>query len=144
MKKNQNIIKHTGKVIFINEEKIQVEIINKSACASCHAKSMCSISDMKNKIIDINNTGNYNIRLADEVLVCLAESLGIRAVLIIYLIPLILLLILLLSLPKIFDEELFVGLGIISALGLYYFVIYLFRSRLAKKYVFYIEPRMGK
>jgi len=50
-----NNIEHPGVVTSITNEFITVEILNKSACAACHAKGVCIASDESIKTIDIPN-----------------------------------------------------------------------------------------
>ncbi len=49
---NKDTISHDGQVVEILPDKYKIKIITKSACASCHAKSVCNPSDQAEKIID--------------------------------------------------------------------------------------------
>ncbi|MBQ7017571.1 MAG: SoxR reducing system RseC family protein [Bacteroidales bacterium] len=131
-------VSHRGTIISIEEGNIKVEIINKSMCAACHAKGFCSAGDSKDKVIDVlyYNNGEYSV--GDEVEVVMRRSMGFKAVWISYVIPLAILLIFLLTLQRLDLTELQAGGCALLAVCLYYVVIYLFRDRIADKFVFTI------
>lgn len=55
MAKKTDNIEHPGVVTSVTGEFITVEILNKSACAACHAKGVCIASDESIRTIDIPN-----------------------------------------------------------------------------------------
>ena len=135
----RNEISHRGKIMAITPELTTVEIISTSACAECHAKGMCGMSESKVKEISVPSDPYSSHEVGDEVDVVLKKSMGLKAVWISYVIPLFILMILILSLSSVTGNEAFVGLGSIAGVALYYLIIYLFRDRLAKDFVFYIR-----
>ena len=136
---SKNEISHKGVIKSITPELTTVEILSTSACAECHAKGMCGMSESKVKEISVP-TDPYSVHeVGDEVQVMLKKSMGLKAVWISYVIPLFILMILILSLSSVTGNEAFVGLGSIAGVALYYLIIYLFRDRLAKDFVFYIR-----
>ena len=46
------IATHKGKGVQLNGVNVSVMIESQSACAACHAKGMCTLSDKEDKIID--------------------------------------------------------------------------------------------
>jgi len=140
----KNEISHLGKIVEITPELTTVEIISSSACSACHAKGVCGVSEEKVKLIGVP-TDPYTLReVGDEVQVVLKRSMGLKAVWLSYVIPLLILMILILSLSSVTVHELYVGLISVGAVALYYLVIYLLRDRLAKDFVFYIKDAPGK
>ena len=136
---SKNEISHKGVIKSITPELTTVEILSTSACAECHAKGMCGMSESKVKEISVP-TDPYSVHeVGEEVQVMLKKSMGLKAVWISYVIPLFILMILILSLSSVNVHEAYVGLGAIAGVALYYLVIYLFRSRLANDFVFYIK-----
>ena len=136
-KKNEII--HPGKIVEITPNFTTVEITVSSACASCHAKGLCGMSEEEDKIIMVP-TDPYTIRaVGDEVTVKTKMTMGLKAVWISYVIPLVILLILILSLSAVFEKEYMTGLVSIAGVASYYFGIWLFRDRLSNEFVFYIE-----
>ena len=78
-------------------------------------------------------------KVGDEVEVCTKMTMGLKAVWISYVIPLAVLMILILSLSGVFETEVFRGLAAIAGVGVYYFIIWLFRDRLKNEFTFYIK-----
>lgn len=132
-------IEHEGVIIGIDSDFISVEILSQSACSSCNAKSMCSMSEVKAKIIQVENRGFNLYEKGERVNVLLKRSLGFRALWISYLIPLIILLVLLVVLSTVSVDELSMGLSVIAIIALYYFVVYLLRDKIKKDFIFTIE-----
>ena len=137
MKKNE--ITHRGKIVEITPDFTTIEIIASSACSSCHAKSLCGMSEDQEKLIMLATDPYAAHKVGDEVEVCTKMTMGLKAVWISYVIPLAVLMILILSLSGVFETEVFRGLAAIAGVGVYYFVIWLFRDRLKNEFTFYIK-----
>jgi sigma-E factor negative regulatory protein RseC len=131
-------VTHKGTIIEITQECIRVEIINKSMCAACHAKGFCSAGDTKDKIIDVEYYNNGEFAVGDEVEVIMNRSMGFKAVWISYVVPLVILLIFLLTLQGLGFSELHSGLFALLSVCVYYLLVYLFKDKLANKFVFTI------
>lgn len=132
-------ISHQGLIVEMNDQKISVQIISLSACATCRAKGMCSASDMTEKLIEVKNDHKYVFHTGDRVNLVMKQSLGNRAVILGYLFPFILLLVTLLVSSQ-YTGELYAGLLSLAVLVPYYVILYLFRDRLSKTFNFGIEP----
>ncbi len=139
MKNSGDIIEHKGEIIEIGIDYIMVEIISQSACSSCNAKSMCSMSEAESKVVEVENKGYEMFEVGETVNVILRKSLGFKALYISYLIPLLILILILLSLSSFGIGELTTGLSIIIALAVYYIGVYLLRDRFKREFVFTIE-----
>ena len=137
MKKNE--ITHRGKIVEITPDFTTIEIIASSACSSCHAKNLCGMSEDQEKHIMLPTDPYATHQIGDEVEVCTKMTMGLKAVWISYVIPLAVLMILILSLSGVFETEVFRGLAAIAGVGVYYFVIWLFRDRLKNEFTFYIK-----
>ncbi len=132
-------ISHKAKVLKITPEYTTVEILVSSACVSCHAKGMCGMSEEKEKVLMLPTDpyGDYNV--GDEVEIIGKRSMGLKAVWLSYVVPLAILMLLIFILSRFVAQELYIGLGAVAGVALYYFVIYLLKNRLAKDFVFYIK-----
>ena len=135
----KNEIAHSGRIVEITPDFTTVEIIASSACSSCHAKQLCGMSEDQEKLIMVPTDGFAERKVGDEVQVLTKMTMGLKAVWISYVIPLVILMILILSLSKAFDNEFLCGLAAVAGVGLYYFGIWLFRDRLSNEFVFYIK-----
>ena len=134
-----NEIVHLGKVIEMTPDFTTVEITVSSACASCHAKSLCGMSEEQDKVIMLPTDPYATYNVGDQVQVCTKMSMGLKAAWISYVIPLAVLMVLILTLTSAGVNE-FISAGVsIGGVGLYYFVIWLFRKRLQNEFVFYIK-----
>ena len=131
-------IKHRGRVCAITPEGVYVEILNKSMCAACHARSLCTLGDEQIKTILIKYCDRLQYSVGEEVEVIMRQTLGLKAVLFSYINPLIILMILLLSLRGIGIGELMSAFFAILAVALYFLVLYLCRNKIAKSFIFTI------
>lgn len=135
----RNEIAHEGRIVEITPDFTTVEIIVSSACSACHAKTLCGMSEDKEKLIMVPTDGFRELHVGDQVTVMTKMSMGLKAVWISYVIPLAVLMILILTLSGFFDNEFLCGLLSIAGVAVYYFVVWLFRDRLSNEFVFYIK-----
>lgn len=139
----KNEIKHKAKVLEMTPDFTTVEIVVSSACSECHAKGLCGISEEEQKVISLPTDPYATYNVGDEVELCTKRTMGMKAVWISYVIPLMVLMILILSLSKVFaayeQSEVISGLGALAGVAVYYFVIWLLRGRLNNEFVFYIK-----
>ncbi len=134
----KNIIEHKGKIDSIEGNRIKVHFLNISACASCHAKGVCTASDMENKEVEvIDYSGNFN--KGEEVRVLLQQSLGFKALLWGYVVPFLVVLTGLFVLSSLTDNEVIAGVGALSLLVPYYIALYLLKERIKKVFSFTIQ-----
>lgn len=137
-------VEHEGRIIGISEDFISVEIVNKSACAACHAKGVCAASDESIKVIEVPydiHTLTSDYKTGDQVNVVMKGSLGLKAIWIAYVVPLIVLVASVVTLSLLGLSEVWVGLGTLVILAVYYFGVFLCRKKLSKIFTFYIEPK---
>ena len=137
-------IEHEGTVIAVDKDYISVEILNKSACAACHAKAVCGASDQSIKVVEVAQdittlTADYQV--GERVNVVMSSSMGLTAVWLCYVVPLIVLLASIFILSKCGAGELAVGLGSLGVVAVYYFGVYLFRNKISKIFTFSIEKQ---
>lgn len=130
---------HEGIVRSVDGNRLTVEIVSKSMCASCHAKGACSASDMKIKEIDVVAEGNETYAAGEKVNLVISHGNGLKAVLFSYIFPLAILMFLLLYLQSAKVSEpvsALVGAGSVAA---YYFLLFLFRKKIDSKIHFRVE-----
>lgn len=132
-------IRHRGKIVDIDPVVTKVEILRTSACSACHAKELCGFSEEEKRIVDVATSGFDPHQIGEEVTLCMKKSMGMKAVWIAYVIPLVILVITVLALSAFGLGELAMGLGAIAAVALYYVVILCFRDRLSNEFIFYIK-----
>ena len=129
---------HIGTVRAIHDGQRDVEIVQKSACSGCHLKSACTSSDQAEKIIEVPYFGN-EYHVGDEVTVVGSNRMGWEAIAYAFFIPFLLMLLSLVAIIEILNDELLAGLISLGILIPYYVVLYFFRDKLKRKFVFYIK-----
>ncbi|MBQ0073771.1 MAG: SoxR reducing system RseC family protein [Prevotella sp.] len=134
-----NRISHEGIIDSISSGMVRVRITQNSACSSCKIASHCTSAESKEKLIDVhcNNTGNYSV--GQEVMVMAAESVGMKAVLIAFVIPTVILLAVISTCIINGLSELTAAISGLATLIPYYTILYICRKRLEKSLTFWIE-----
>ena len=137
-------IEHEGRVIAVDKDYISVEIVNKSACAACHAKAVCGASDEAVKVVEIAQaftTLADDYQVGETVNVVMSSAMGTQAIWIAYVVPLIVLMASILVFSLCGAGELLMGLGSLGVVALYYLGVYLLRNRISKIFIFSIEKQ---
>jgi len=130
---------HPGIIESITGDKIFVRILSQSACSSCHAKGACTIADVEEKIIEADIDPSGNRKPGEQVMVSMEESLGQKAVLMGYVLPLVVLVGSITLFLSLFKHEGLAALLSLLMLVPYYLTLYLFRKQLRKKFRFRIQ-----
>ncbi len=133
------MIEHQGVIKNIADHKVSVLILQQSACSSCHAKGACTAADSKEKMVDIDDyTGKYKIN--DLVTVVGQKSMGYKAVLWAFVVPIIILVaILVISVTHWSFGEIEAALAAMLSLVPYYAILYALRNRMANSFKFTIK-----
>jgi sigma-E factor negative regulatory protein RseC len=134
-------ISHTGRVVSVNPMQTTVEILSSSACASCHAAGLCGMGEYQKKAIQVPTDPRTDYAVGEEVNVVLKATMGLKAVWIAYVVPLLILLAVVLGLGGLGVGELVSALVGIVAAGLYYLVVWLLRDRLNDTYIFTVQKK---
>lgn len=132
-------ISHSGIIESIAEGCVKVRILQTSACAACKIAGHCNASESKEKIVEVftDHTGGYS--LGQEVVVCASRNVANKALLLGFGVPFLLLVGVLVLVLRVTGNEGVAALSGLLALVPYYFVLYLFRSRIREQLSFYIE-----
>ena len=122
----------------VSKTSLIVNIVNQSACSSCHAKGACSVSDYQDKEIEISNFSK-NYKPGQEVTILFKETTGFKALFYGYVLPFMLVLTTLIVSNSITNNELLAGLLSLAILIPYYITLYFLRHLLKKVFNFEIE-----
>jgi len=131
-------IEHSGRILSIKDNLIKVQFLSLSACASCHAKGVCSAADMEEKIVEAHGLGSQ-FAVGEKVMVSLKQSMGFQAVFFGYVLPFLLTLSLLIILTAMDFNEAIAGGGALAVLLPYYVTLYILRKRIQKKFTFSVR-----
>lgn len=134
---NNGVFEHLGIVQKADSKSVIVKILSESACAGCHAENMCSLTGKEEKLVEVR--GSYNVSPGETVTIMMKKTIGFRAVILSYVIPLVVIVTALVIMLDITSSELLAGLISISVLIPYYFIIWLFRNQINDKFTFSLK-----
>lgn len=132
-------INHNGRIEKIENGKIFVRITQRSACSLCHAKGMCGAADSKEKIIEVSDTDPGRFQVGEEVALCGKSSLAMQAVLLAFVLPMAVVIVAVATGSSLGWSEEATGLTGILLLVPYYSILYFFRERLKRKFIFTLK-----
>ncbi len=133
-----NDIEHLGRIAETTGNRVMVNFISQSACASCHAKGVCSVSEVQEKSIEVDKPG-FEFKVGDPVNIILQQSMGFKALFLAYIFPLILVLVSLIVLSGILNNEGLVGILSLGGIAAYYGVLFLMRKKVDKQFNFVLK-----
>ena len=138
------IIKHDGIVDSIEGDCIHVRIVQASACAACGAKSLCSAAESKEKIVDVYGADTKAYQVGQRVMVEGAAAMGMKAVHLAFLFPLLLLVAAVaVSMGLTKGNEAVGAVAALLTLVAYFAVLFACKKRLMNKFTFTIRRIEG-
>ena len=127
------MIEHEGIIDNISGNRYTVRITQATACSECHAKDACISADTKTKMVDVVDTSG-RFKVNEKVMLAGKTSIGYKAVLWAFVLPLILLIgVVLLSVRVWGVGELQAALISLVALVPYYALLYIMRHKMGEK-----------
>lgn|SRR5690554_3428493 len=133
------MIEHEGIIEKINGNQITVRIIQKSACSACHAKGVCMAADTKEKLVNVSDSTGLFFE-NEQVIIEGKESIGWKAILWAFVVPLIILITTLIVTSTYLDfNETKAALSSIISLVPYYIALYILRNNMANTFKFSIK-----
>ncbi len=130
---------HQGTVVKCEDNCVFVRIEAVSACAACKAKSMCNLTDVQEKIIEVPHISPVEYKSGDTVTIHMKRSMGTKALWLGYLLPFVIVIASLFLFSHLTGSELQAGLISLILLLPYYLLLYTFRNKLKKSFTFEIE-----
>jgi len=135
----QENITHPGIVEQLTDDKVFVKILSMSACSSCHAKGMCNVAEVEEKVVELKKDPQREVKVGDQVTLEMKKSLGSYAVLLGYIVPFFLLIGVLILVLFLSGNEGAAGLSAILSLIPYYWLLYIYRKKLKNTFSFMIQ-----
>lgn len=135
---NEDLITHSGIITRHETGTLFVSIIAESACSACHAKGVCGMSEMQEKVVEISDAHHAELTVGTPVTVAMKRTTGLKAVLYGYLLPFVLLLTTLFVAMGYYGNESKAGLLALAILLPYYLVLYMLRDKMKKRFEFTI------
>jgi len=134
MRDNRSV-EHKGVVEKVNDNIVRVGFVAHSACSGCHAKGVCSLSEVENKFVEVNSDGN-SYEVGERVDIILQQKQGFHALWLGYILPFIIMVTVLIVVIAITEREGLAGLMSVGILIPYYFVLYFLRDKVKEKFEF--------
>lgn len=131
-------IRHIGVVDAVNGQIVTVRILQKSACSGCQASGICRASESKEKLVEVNCPDSTRFHIGQEVTVSGTERLAVKAVILAFGMPLLIMLVALIAVVALTGSEKTAAAAAFLVLVPYYLVLFLLRDRIKKEFVFTI------
>jgi sigma-E factor negative regulatory protein RseC len=136
---SEETVSHEGVITKITDDTLEIKITAMSACAACHAKSACTMSDQAEKVLTVPRPEGREFHLFQKVNVIMGVGQGNKAAVLAYLIPIVVLLAVLFACLGVGLSEGLSALIGIAALIPYYLVLYLKRDKIKRQFEYRIE-----
>jgi positive regulator of sigma E activity len=130
---------HLGIVCDVSDNLVKVKVMPEQACGNCRAKGSCSLNESGERTIEAYRKNEDTYSAGEKVRVKLERSLGIKALMLGYLIPFLITLLVLIFLIAGGINEGIAGLLALVSLVPYYFILSLFKDSLKKEFSFRLE-----
>lgn len=134
----KNTIEHDGIVIKVADTYIIVAIQNQSACAACHSKGTCGLSEVTQKNITAEKP-HTNVKVGDKVIVSASTGNAMLSVLLAYIVPSALIIVILTLLVLAGFSEVMAATLSLLTIAIYFITLYLLRDKFAQKIKFKVK-----
>jgi sigma-E factor negative regulatory protein RseC len=128
------MINHTGKVVAVGGGEVSVLVERGEACGKCAGKKSCAMMTSTEQIVKIKDIDFQDYTVGEMVNVSLNTSLGLKAVLLAYVLPLLVLLLSLAVGFHLFSSELLQVAAALIPTIIYYIALYGFRRRIEQDF----------
>jgi len=135
---SSSCIEQKGVIEEIANGLAKVRISSFTACADCHAKTLCGIPGDTTRYIEVPVKDN-DFFIGEPVYIGIKRTLGLKASLLAYLVPFILMLLMLIMLLSFQVNELISGMITLLILLFYFIGLYFFRDRMSKAFTFILQ-----
>lgn len=141
MNHSSGTIRQSATVIRVDAAEIEVEVCRPEACAACKAKSVCSEGGGEGKRMTLVNDGQ-GYQVGEQIQLVMRRSAGLKAVVIAYLVPVVLVVAALLIFQATPMSDTTAALLTLGILVLYFVIIRLLRGRINNQLTIEIEKEI--
>lgn len=137
----RDIIEHQGVVDSIEGCRVRVSILQQAACSGCKAKSMCTSSESKERIMEVFEDGaDKKYTVGERVCVCGTLAMGKQAVAFAFGIPMLLTVVVMcVCLAVLHVSELMAVGAWLVLMAVYFSVLYAYRGKMSKRFALWIK-----
>ena len=134
-------IEHLATVVAVCDGRVRVSVEVGEACGSCASRRSCVLGASDERFIDVRCDDAASYTVGEQVVVAAHRRVGLLAVVLCYVVPLVVLgMILIVSLGMGMGEGA-AALCALCATGCYYGVLSLFHGKISKRVTFIITKR---
>lgn len=137
MTNNSEESRHFGIVRSIRNGEVEVGVEPPVACSSCEVSSSCGLSDKEEKIISIQDEES-GYRIGEKVELTYEERLSTRALVLVYILPLVVIITAIFITQLFTKSELVIGLVALLSLIPYFLLFKLFNKSISTIFSFSI------
>lgn len=136
-----DIIEHQGVVDSVEGCRVRVSIMQQSACSGCKARSMCTSSESKERVMEVfEQDAESKYAVGERVCVCGTLSMGKQAVAFAFGVPMLLTVVAMcLCLAVLHVSELAAVASWLVLMALYFSMLYAFRDKMEKRFALWIK-----
>lgn len=132
-------LRHEGIVDSIDGDVVRVRILQASACGGCQVKSLCKVSESKEKLIEVTDAvAAGRLAVGQSVNVAGTVGQGMRAVMLAFTLPLLLMLAAVITGYALGASDGVAAIVALAVLVPYYALLFLMRNRIGRKFRFSI------
>lgn len=135
---SNNEVSHEAIVQSVDGIEVTVKMTVSSACAACHAKGLCGVSESEDKLVKAKNFSATQFAPGEKVRVELRQTLAAKAVIICYLLPLVVMLVAFFLMYLVCSIEWVNVLAALAATAIYFFFVWLFHEKIEKNVTFVV------
>lgn len=139
--KSAEQIEHKGIVLSVEEGIVRVAIEVNEACGSCASRKACSMGQSEKREITVYTADASDYTVGEQVEVGAKQTLGVVAVLLCYVAPLMVLVASLATAVALGTSDGIAALVSLGSILIYYAILYLFRNRISKRIIFTINKK---
>ena len=134
-------IEHSGIVSHVGRNYVRVTVEVNEACGSCASRKACAMGKSENREIAIYTDEAQNYTVGENVTVLAQKRVGIMAVVLCYVVPLIVLMMALILTISFGASEGVASMAALLCTAIYYIGLGLFHKRIAKRVTFTITKK---
>lgn len=133
-------ISHSGVIESIDGDRVQVRIVQTSACSACKVAGYCHASESKEKLVDVwCDVIGRNFAVGQSVIVVTSGSVAVKALFWAFGLPFLILVSVLFFTLFLTDNEGLAAFAGLVALLPYYMLLWVTRNRMRQELSFQIE-----
>lgn len=131
---NKHTIHHDARIVRIEGNRVEVQMMQQSACASCDAAGLCRSHESKMRTLVVNVPDASSFQEGDHVWLHTEVKLGMQASVLAYVVPLVVMVAVLAGCGMAGVPESVSAMAALCVLGLYFVGLYAMRGRLSRKF----------